>query len=117
MAAIASPGNRHTLHGTAGIPKEERLEEEPEELLPCQVSPFFVDGSLSPGQHMRQSVRQHRYWNSDAVSREEFDTLAAPVHAMADVLSSLLSDPNVLCYMMDSGAGVAVSRKPDEQEG
>lgn len=111
MAAIASPGNRHTLHGTAGIPKEERRDEEPEELLPCQVSPFYVDGSRSPGQHMRQLVRRQRCRGTETVSCEEFDALAAQVHAMADVLSSLLSDPNVLRYMMDAGVDIAVVRR------
>jgi hypothetical protein len=84
---------------------------EPRDLLACQVSPFFVDGSLSPGQHMLERVdyMRNRWADSDTVSREEFNCLRDQVHAMADVLSSLITEPNVLRYMMGVGAKVRIS--------
>lgn len=108
MAVIGNTGSRPTLHGTAGIPKE--AETPVRYLIPCEVSPFFVNGSRSPGQHMLEMVRywRDRFANSDTVSREEFECLRDQVAAMADVLSSLLSDPNILRYMMDAGKDVDV---------
>lgn len=84
---------------------------EPRELRPYEVSPFFVDGSLSPGQYMLQQLDylRARGADSDTVSREEFNCLRDQVHAMADVLSSLITDPNVLRYMMGVGAKVRVN--------